>query len=48
MKTLQDAKADWMYSINGDGEHRPCCGQFVKAFRGGGSSTNAAPSAPPS
>ena len=32
MKTLEDAKADWLYAINGDGGDCPCCDRWGKIY----------------
>ena len=32
MKTLEDAKADWLYAINGDGGYCPCCDRWGKIY----------------
>mgnify|MGYP003113266639 CR=1 FL=1 len=32
MKTLEDAKSDWLYAINGDGGHCPCCDRWGKIY----------------
>ena len=32
MKTLEDAKTDWRYQINGSGGHCPCCDRWGKIY----------------
>ena len=32
MKTLEDAKADWLYAINGEGGYCPCCDRWGKIY----------------
>ena len=32
MKTLDDARTDWMYQINGDGGYCPCCDRWGKIY----------------
>jgi hypothetical protein len=31
-KTLQEARADWRYAIEGDGSHCPCCDRWGKIY----------------
>ena len=33
MKTLEDAKTEWVSAIHGDGAHCPCCDRWGKVYR---------------